>query len=477
MTDIYEKISENYRLHRDDAYIFEKHGDAFVPMTYGTFISEVSALADRLNSVGLNGKKIIVFGKNSADFMISDMAVFAFVGICVNISFGTRAGELKKIIDKVDADGIIYDERLENVVNEAAKNNRALVKLCMQDVIPKLDINNTAPLITERKSPGECVKIFFSSGTTADPKAVMLSLRNIMSGYEPLNKRVPFTVHDRLYLFLPLHHAYGNIYNFIYSFISGSQLYICSKVDSIPSELRQVNPTIFCGVPLIFRRVFEANPEGLKSAFGNAIKILSSAGSASDPAVRRVYRESGLTLLEAYAMTECSASVTLQFPDECGTDSCGRVYENVDLKILNPDKNGVGDIAISGDNVFLGYYSNEALTRASFNSDGYFLTGDCGYLKGGELYFTGRKKRVIIGENGENIYPADIEKDLLSLCADILSVKVFMGENGLVCEAVLKAGTDADFAAVIAEFNASAAKYNRIEQFRSITSENFTGIK
>lgn len=224
----------------------------------------------------------------------------------------------------LDVSCVIYGPEKKDIMEEVATKYPDLLMISMEDV---------------------CCKIVFSSGTTAMPKAVMLSKRNLFSGMESLYKRCPFNEEDVDYLFLPLSHTYGGIYNFLYSMVFGFSIYLCSDIKSLAGELLEVNPTLFCGVPVIFRKIYEG--------YGNKL---------------------------AYALSETASTFAIQYPYDPDVKTAGTVAEDIEVKVLEPDENGVGEIVVKGDNVFLGYAKEEALTASVFTEDGFFKTGDLGYL-------------------------------------------------------------------------------------------------
>jgi len=324
----------------------------------------------------------------------------------------------------------------------------------------------------EIKDINKCSKIVFSSGTTSNPKAVMLSLKNIFAGWESLQRRTKFYETDVIYLFLPLHHTYAGIYNFLYSLISGLTIYLSSGIENISKELQEVNPTIFCSVPLIYRKIYEVAQDNLKYAFGNKIRFLYSGGSPFPKEIREVYLKNNLSLLEAYALTETASSFSIDYLDDKDINSVGTIFEDIDVIVKDKDENGIGEIAVKGDNIFLGYYNNEEATKKAFDKNNYFLTGDLGYIKNNKLYLIGRKKKILIGENGENIYPEEIEKVLKEKNSNITHVKSYLKDNRLTCNIYVKKEESLDN--LIKRYNLECTKKDIIKEYEVIldTPEN-----
>ncbi len=475
MININEVIKNDYEKWNEKDYIYEKVNNEFKAIKFGSFIRKVNSLAHELINRGLKDKKIIVFGPNSTYYMITDLAILAYVGTCVNINCQTGKEELLKIIDKLSIDTIIYDERQEALFNEVRKENNSVNCIGMQTIINTLP--DEEPIFDlEDKDVNACSKIIYSSGTTSEPKGIMLSLKNVFSGWEPLQKRTPFTENDSTYLFLPLHHTYANIYNFVYSLLSGISIYLSSGLENIEKELKEVNPTIFCGVPLIYKKIYADNVNSLKTAFGTNIKYLYCGGTKFDPELRKLYKMSGLPMFEAYALTETASSFSIEYPNTDDYESAGTVFENIDVKIINKNKEGVGEIVVKGDNVFIGYVNNEQLTKKAFTDDGYFMTGDYGYISNNKLYIVGRKSDVIIGENGENVYPKEIEKLLKEYSPDILKIQAYLKDNKVNYKIFIKKGSTIKIDEIISNYNSKATKKDNIK-FYEITYTNQVNFK
>ncbi|MBQ3149901.1 MAG: AMP-binding protein [Clostridia bacterium] len=461
MFDMENTLNRAYREFKDNSFVSGKKDGKSYSITYGDFIDKTRSTAKALINKGLSGKRIIIFGENSINYMISDLAVFAFVGVSVNINHQTKKEELCSIISRLNAKAVLYDSKKDDIIQSIRHNFDNICFLCMNDIIPeKSEKADDPPPV--KKDENACSKIIFSSGTTHNPKGIMLSLKNMLSGIVPFQKRIKFSENDILYLFIPLHHTYANIYNFLYSFFSGCQIYLCSKTENIAKELLEVNPTVLCGVPMTYKKIYELSKDNLKNAFGNRIRYLFTGGAVLESEIKKAYKQSGLYLLDAYAMTETASSFSIEYPNLDDFESVGTVFENISVKILNPDENGIGSITVKGDNVFLGYAENDELTKASFTDDGYFITGDYGYLSGNKLYLCGRKQNIIIGENGENVYPEEVEKTLKKYSNDIIKLKAFLDNGKVNYRIYLKKDSCIDIDSIISDYNMKSAKKDRI---------------
>ena len=469
MIKIDEIIKNAYEKWSEKDYIFEKQDNEYKAIKYGDFIKKVNSLAHELLKRGFKDKKIMIFGPNSIYYMITDLAVLSYVGTSVNINCQTGKDELITIIKNLEIDTIIYDEIQESLFKDIKNEIREVEYIGMRTIIDNLN-TDICMFDLKGKDENSCAKIIYSSGTTSEPKGIMLSLKNIFSGWVPLQKRTPFTDKDSTYLFLPLHHTYANIYNFIYSLLSGISIYLCSGIENIEKELKEVNPTIFCAVPLIYKKIYANNLNSINSAFGTRIKYLYCGGTKFDTEIRKQYKLSGLPMFEAYALTETASSFSIEYPNKDDFESVGTIFENIDVKIINKNKDGIGEITVKGDNVFLGYVNNEELTKSVFTRDGYFITGDYGYVNDNKLYIVGRKSDIIIGDNGENVYPKEIEKILKKYCKDIVKLQAYLVNEKLNYKIFVKENSDADIDKVIEEYNNHSIKKDRIKFYELVYS-------
>lgn len=466
-------IKDNYEKRPNKKYIYEKINGEYQGITFKDFIEKTNYLGYYLLDKNLKDKNILLIGKNSINYMITDLAILSYVGVVVNINKDTKEKEIKEIINNTNIECIIYDEDKKEEIDKIKEEYENIFYLSMNEYEDIFNSYKNRELFNfEEKDNDKCSKIVFSSGTTSNPKAVMLSLKNIFAGWESLQRRTKFYESDVIYLFLPLHHTYAGIYNFLYSLISGLSIYLSSGIENIGKELQEVNPTIFCSVPLLYRKIYEVAQDKLKYAFGKNIRFLYSGGSPFPKEIREVYLQNNLPLLEAYALTETASSFSIDYPNDKDKDSVGTIFEDIDVIVKNPDENGIGEIAVKGDNVFIGYYNNDQATKNAFDENNYFLTGDLGYIKNNKLYLVGRKKKILIGENGENIYPEDIEKKLKEKNNNITHVKAYLKNNKLVCAIYVKEYENLD--ELIKTYNLECTKKDIIKDYEIIldTPEN-----
>ena len=480
---IKDLLNNNLKKWGNRNFIYTKVNNEFVPKTFEKTINDTFSLAAYLLHIGLEKKHILIYGENSYEWIISDLASM-YVGVAVSANKEWREKDLENIIKIADVECIIYSNNNETVVNNI-KEKFNIKCISMQNDLPKL-IEEGSKLLEKKsekfkeKNREEMCKIVFTSGTTSNSKAVMLSEKNLFAGFESLSKRAPMGTSDKIYLFLPLNHTYSGIYNLLAALYFGMELYLCSDTNKIIEELQIVKPTIFCAVPLIYERIYSMLGETVikevqinknkkylkqvKDIFGGDIKYLFCGGAKYSSDIRKFYKDAELKMLEAYALTETASSLSIEYADSKNVSSVGTIFEDIDVKFIDIDENGYGEILVKGDNVALGYYKNEIETKKAFDTDGYFHTGDIGYKDSkNQLFLMGRKRRMIVFSNGENIYPDEIE-DLFANIEGINKVKVFENSNKILATIFVK-NNEIDVEKIVNAINESLPKYKRITSY------------
>lgn len=452
-------------------FLYEKIDGKFKEISYFDFVNKSNKLSSYLVDEGYSYQNIIVIGRNSINLLVADVAVTENVGICVNVNANTKRDELKEIIALYEAALVICtDEQVSKLSDLDIKVLNIDKEL--ENIVKKYETKTNRCVVKTNK---ECSKIIFSSGTSSDPKGIMLSINNMLYGFQPLQLRTRFYFNDRIYLVLPLHHTYANLYNFYYAFYTGLSIYLSSGMQDMIEDFQVVKPTIFCGVPLIFERL-AASTNDLKGLFGGQIRFIYSGGAKIDLDIKRRYKESGVPILEAYALTETASSFAIEYPDREISDCVGTIFEELDVKILNKDKDGVGKILVKGDCVFLGYYNNRVANKRVFTEDGYFITGDLGYIKkDGEyrdLYIVGRDKKVLLTNNGENIYVDEIVKKIKDMNNKIEDIQLYIKENRLMARIYSEELNEEELKDIVNSYNEQALKHNKISGFEQFFKKN-----
>ena len=482
MTNVLEGfLREDYEKWGARNYLFEKKEDSFEPVTFAAFIEDVNYFAEYLLMKGFAEKSIGIYGPNSIEWMISDIAIMCYVGCGVGFNKDWSYDNVVYSIKKSEISCLIYDERQGEIMDRIRKEFPDLTYISVQkDFAGCIEEGRRASegLFTLEGRPGDVpAKVVFTSGTTSFPKAVLLSINNVFSGWRSLGRRIDAGAEDVCYLFLPLNHTYGSIYNFIYSLVFGYEIYLAGSIKDMAQEMMAVHPTIFSGVPLVFTRFYEASKAmgvPLGTLLGGRMKYLFCGGAKLTPEIRKAYADEGMYMMNAYALSETSSGFSIDYPGEEDMESVGTLFEDVDAKVLDPDEDGYGELAIKGANVFLGYFRDEEATKAAFNEDGYFLTGDIGTIRNNKVYIRGRKDTRITLSNGENISAKRIEERVKEVHESIVSVKVYM-RGDLLCTDIYvndaSAPKDAgEWEGLIEELNKIVSRFERIGKYNIISS-------
>ena len=459
-----------------------KKGEPYTPITFRQTLEDVNALGTALISRGLKNKKIGVIGENSYFWAISYLAVACGVGVVVPLDKELSAGELEQLVDQSGISCVLMSSKykltfksmldrkvgnLEFLVDTGAESSNDRV-YAYRELISEgknlLSLGDRAYLDAEI-DPEALGVLLFTSGTTGVSKGVMLSHRNLCSEIMLAPLLIKYTQDDIFFSVLPLHHTYECTCGFLVSIYRGSSIGYCEGLKYIQKNLQELKPTIFCGVPLIFDNLHNAImknvrkqgkealvtrimkvgrfterfgiglPKALlgkiRDVFGGRMRLLVSGGAAIRPEIMRFFNDLGFIMIQGYGLTEC-APLAAAIPTEkkyYNYDSVGRVMEQVEVKIIDKDEEGVGEICLKGPNVMMGYYNNPEETEKSL-IDGWFHTGDLGYIdKQKYIYITGRKKNIIITANGKNVYPEELE-NYLDESLFVYESMVWSGDDG-----------------------------------------------
>ena len=308
----------------------------------------------------------------------------------------------------------------------------------------------------------ELCALMYTSGSTGNPKGVMISIRNFSSNIQLIPNHFPYRREDNYVSVLPYAHIFGLVYDLMAPLCYGMTLCILF-VPPVPAylkpALRDYKPYVFFAVPLIINKMiddtigefirsksgsakladYKNNPdfcEALRTifmnAFGGNLGLLITGGAAMPEQLERLFLEQlKVPFVTGYGMTECTPTITLGHKETYVMKECGEpVPEGIELKIDSPDPHKVaGEVLVRGHVVFSGYYKNPEATRAVFTDDGWFRTGDLGTIDGmGRTFLVGRSKSMILGTNGQNIFPEEIEVVLNQL--PYVQESIVVGRNG-----------------------------------------------
>ena len=452
------QIKKIYNKWSNDPYIYEKDkSNNYQYITYKEFIEKSLSIANYLLENNYKNKTIILLSENSINLMLYDLAITLYVGKSAIICKEWKKKDIEEAIQEIKADLIVYSDKYKDLVNEIKKEEN-INTLSME----KTNYKFTKELLDLKiKRYDSISKIVFSSGTTGKSKGVQLTIRNIFSGLNSLQKRCHLTHNDYAYMFLPMHHTYASICHFMYSLITGHRLYLASSTTNIGKELLETNPTVFCCVPLVLNKLYSIYKNNIDKAFGTNIRMIICGGAPLSKEIRQVFSDKKICLMQTYAMTETSSSFTLAYPNHDDLLSAGELYEDIDVKIIDKDEEGIGEIIVKGDNVFQGY-TNKKLNKIVFDKEGYFHTGDLGYIKNKKLYIKGRKNKILLTSNGENIYAESIENRIKEKDNNITAAKAYIKNDKIAINIYVKGKINNN---IIEEYNKEVPIYEKIYSY------------
>ncbi len=443
--------------------------------SYDQLLHYVLKFGNALKAQGLKERThIAVIGDNRVQWAITYLTAHVFNMVIVPIDKNLTQNEIQNIIYESDAEAIVFSAGFRSMLTEDSHVLKRLRVFIDMDAKEEKDhVLSMSKLIAAANAAGlnelpsinneDVAEIIFTSGSLGRAKGVMLSQKNLATNLMAMRSLLLITPDDKFLSVLPTHHTYECTCGFLCPLYSGASVHYARSLRTITEDMLSVKPTIVLGVPLLFekmfKRIYKAIEQdkvkslimkplmsltdllqivGWKNAkhkvfkalhdkFGGEIRIFIVGGAAPDVAVAKGLRSFGFSFLQGYGLTETSPILALNRLDAFKDEAAGIPLPGIDIKIADPDENGVGEIYAKGGNVMLGYYKNKELTESAF-SNGYFKTGDLGYIDAeGFLHISGRKKNVIITQNGKNIFPEEIED--------------YLNRNPFIQESMVYAGT------------------------------------
>ncbi len=462
ISDLKDMLDSSAQLYPDDpAYMVkDKPGGDYREITFAQLKRDVDSLGTKLIQLGLKGKKIAVIGENSYKWVVTYMATVNGTGVIVPLDRELPAKEIHHLIQRAGINAIVHSKKLTKTVDEALEGIEGIeYRISMAEAEHTDEILSFDKLVEEgsqllAEGNREFVDaeidrekmstLIFTSGTTGLAKGVMLSHKNIASNVYNMSKYVKIEKPGRGLSVLPMHHTFEMTCHVCTAMYQGVCVAICEGLKHIQKNMKEAQATVMLGVPLVFetmhKRVFkqvEKNGKldamkkmiamsrhmklynkpaivkkmfsALHTSIGGEMALFIAGGAAIDPQVIRNYEAMGVPMIQGYGMTENAPIIAVNRDCYSKADSVGKPMPGTDVKIINQDEDGIGEIICRGPSVMIGYYNNPEET-AKVLRDGWLYTGDYGRMdKEGFLYICGRKKNVIVTKNGKNIFPEEVE--------------------------------------------------------------------
>ena len=486
MRSLVEEAAQNFSDSTAISYK-EKYSDKEVKkVSFTQWRDDVRNLGTALIHNGLREENIAIVGENSYGWCCSFFAVMAIGSVTVPVDKELPSEDIDGIVSTTGCKAVIYGKSAEAKIREILdkggfKPVEMLISVDQDGSLEGVDMGGrsqtTLAALQEKGGKlyaegdnsyydykidvNKLASIVFTSGTTGKGKGVMLSQANI--GLDMTLGMYNFDITRKTLHVLPPHHTFGSTVNYVGHLSQGCEVYISSGLKHVSDEIREQQPTHLILVPAFLevmnRKIWttarKSGKEGMLkvmmkvsdalrkvgidvrrklfasvlSAFGGKLELVICGGAKLDEDIIKTFDSLGITILNGYGITECAPLISANRNKYQKPGSVGTPILACRVKIDNPDENGEGEICVKGPNVMLGYYNNPEATAEVFDKDGFFHTGDYGKLdEEGWIYITGRKKNLIILSNGKNVYPEEIEADLLKV-EGVSEVVVYAGES------------------------------------------------
>jgi len=437
-----------------------KRDDVYFPISYQKLSQDSQTFAVALNKFGLQkGDKVAVLSENRPEWVAADLGIMLAGGVVVPLHTTFSAQAISRILEHSGAKIIIVSSGA--LLNKILLNNNLysvekvifLEQIAAYKEAPLLrgKIFNWDWLLVHNDSnfhnsmalrPNDACSIVYTSGTTGEPKGVMLTHNNFLSNVQAVAQIIAVKTSDIFLSFLPLSHVLERLAGYYIPLLSGAAIAYAESIKQLTSNLKEVKPTILISVPRIFEKMHEAVWEKVKTSpqkkrifiwalrqkgsgfrhkiadylvfkkiraqLGGRLRLTVSGGATLNEKIGRFFHKIGLTVLEGYGLTETSPVVAVNRENDFKFGAVGKVIPGVDIKI-----SAGKEVLVKGPNVFKGYYKNQEASEAAFDENGWFKTGDLGFLDNdGFLTIIGRQKEVIVTSGGKNVWPEAVESEL-----------------------------------------------------------------
>lgn len=445
--NFYEMLKGRYEDSKNKTAIRFMPNDKITDITYGDMVSQIAGIYAFYEGKGIKGKHIGIYSENRYEYITIYLAT-VMDNVIVPIDRELTQTSLSDLLEDFDVDYLfVTDETNKKLESEGFKKSENIYVI-------NIDDGDFRKCFSDIKDKEACVKHFFdavkdtdkdrfavlasTSGTDGKMKGVMLSQYNVITNIRgTLENNV---LKNPTLAFLPMNHTYGFNPCILATLYNGTTLCLNLKIKYLLRDLKAFDPFFFGAVPMVIEGMYtsierEVKKQNKEKTFNRAIKIcralrkigidlrhvffgkficknlrlVVNGGAPLNPEYVRKFDDIGITILNGYGLTECSPTIAVSRTKNNVIGSAGTIMKNIDVKIADD-----GEILVKGPCVMLGYYKNEEATKACMK-DGYFATGDIGHTDGKVIFVTGRKKNLIILENGKNVAPEFLESKINSI--------------------------------------------------------------
>ncbi len=425
-------------------------------ISYSRLGEMVGRFATALKELGVQkGDKVALISKPRAAWVTAFFAILRVGATVLPLDPDLQRGEIRRILTEAEVKGaVISGFKLAdlNEIRSEALPGLFIVSMDRPQDAETLFLDalllGKKPAPAEEVSPDDMAILMYTSGTTGNAKGAMLLHRNISSNALTALKVVDLSERDDFLTIVPWYHIYGLTITLITPIIAGATTTYAPVDRNLALVMKKAHPTIILGVPklyhVLYARIMDSiNQSPVKRAiyrlfptlmgslvkrklFGKNFRFFTSGGAPLSPEVAQGFRRMGIGIMEGYGLTETAPVLTMS--DKFATAPGMVPFPGVEVRIYNPDESGVGEIIARGPNIMKGYYKNPKATADVIDPDGWFHTGDLGRMEGDRVIISGRAKNVIVLETGKNVYPEEIEWELLTI-PEIEEIMVYEEER------------------------------------------------
>ena len=451
ITDLKDMLKKSGEKYGEKIAYKIRQENGYKEITHNEVRKMVDGLGTKLIDMGLKDKRIAVIGENRYEWKIAYLSIVCGTGTVVPLDKSLPENELESLIERSKAEAIICSQKYVEILKKTKlkyiismdleNDNDGIIsqKRLISEGIQLVKSGNTS--FTNAKIDNEKMSIMlFTSGTTSISKAVALSHKNICSNLMDISSILDVNSSDVFLSFLPLHHVFECTVGFLFSLYVGAETVFCDGIRHIPENLAEYKVSVMASVPAIYERLFkiikkhlekqgkveqilkdeekykDSSMENKKEVFkeihdllGGNIKLFISGAASLEPSIEEKFRRLGFNMVQGYGLTETSPVVAIGNKKYHKTGSIGKCVPSDEVKLLDINKDGIGELAVKGPNVMLEYYENKEATEKVLK-DGWFQTGDLARIdEEGYIFICGRKKSVIVLKNGKNIFPEEME--------------------------------------------------------------------
>ncbi len=503
MATIQELICESAELYPENPafWVKKSKGVPYEPINYTLLKHDVEALGLKLREMGISKERVAIIGMSSYEWIATYIAVVTGGGVAVPLDKELTTSEIENLLKTAESRIIFYtsseSEKIDALEGDYLRvkmefyGDRTDISVPMKEYIaaqgltsgadPKADflwkdlvaagediISQGSDFFDVADDPDRMSALLFTSGTTGNPKGVMLCQRNITANIMDTCRIAHILPTDKTLSILPIHHTYECTFGMLLVLYRGASTAFCEGLKYITTNLKEAGATVLVAVPLVLEMIYnkiwktvkkQGKEDILKKGIninkklkilgmdmsrklfkqilhelGGGLRMVITGAAAIDPNIIRGFEDIGIIVLQGFGLTECTPLVS-GIPQKAKerykkAGSVGLVVKSGEAKIIDKDEDGIGEIVYKGPNVMMGYYNMPEET-ARVLVDGWFRTGDLGFMdKDGWLYLTGRQKNVIVTGTGKNIYPEEIE-EVINRIPAVSECMVYGKSNGI----------------------------------------------